>query len=657
METRKVLLKDLFEAGVQYNIPLFQRHYVWDKDDQWEPLWEDIETQCEQSLLQNHEQQSSHFTGAIVIEQKMTATSEVSKYEIIDGQQRIATFQIIFCALRDICESNHYDDIADAVNRYLRNQNMLSPGSDDEQYKLIATEFDRAQFISLVDNCVDDSSGRMRSAYDFFKEKISGYVKSDREKIVALFRSMRNDFGFVQILLDTNDEPEKIFESLNVRGKSLLQFDLLRNNLFLGAIGDRDRFYREYWNHFETPYWDPETKSGTSSELFLQHFLMAKLGTPKVKPEFTVYQRQYRRNLETSFNIKDEFSELKRYSEVYEEMTDCEDASEIGQRMQFYDTFDLTTLHPFVLFVKCEVELSGQELERVFDILESYTIRRMLCYEGKRGLKNYNIFFSEIIKDLRDDFSLERFVRHLSNQTSGARRYPANNEVSSALHKHYDDSMINFPSNQAVTDVLHGLWIKTAGQIQKRLIRYILYRIELMRRDEDRFGEPLVFKNDLTLEHIMPNEWKKTWHLPVADGAIIYETDTDGNHRVSVNRDVGDAKRFYKDLFLDPEKPTRDQLVDDSYKDAFNLAWVREQVLQSIGNLTLVTAKLNAKLGNRTFPKKKAALLDHSSLKLNNEICQRDTWDVNEIYERAEKLIEDVCKIWPSLDWFDENPL
>ena len=660
MKPSEVRLEDLFKAGVQYKIPLFQRHYVWDKADQWQPLWEDIETKCDQRLSQNQGQPSRHFTGAIVIEHKATPAGAVPKYEIIDGQQRLATFQIIFCALRDICESNRYDDIAKVVNVYLRNEDVLLPGSDDEQYKLIPTEFDKDQFISLVDNRVDDSSGRMRSAYDFFKDKISRYVNNDRDKIVKLFHSMRNDFGFVQILLELRDEPEKIFESLNARGKRLLQFDLLRNDLFLRARGNRDRFYRDYWDHFETSYWDPETKKlGTSSELFLQHFLMAKLGTERVKPEFTVYQRQYHRNLGRSCDIEYEFFELKRYSEVYEKMTDCEDTSEIRQRMQFYDTFGLTTLRPFVLFVKCEIGLSGQELERVFDILESYTIRRMLCYGGKRGLKNYNIFFSEIIKNLRDDFSLEHFVSHLSNQTSGARRYPANNEVSSALHTPYDDSMMFFPSNQDVTDALRGLWIETAGAIKKRLIRYILYRIEMKKR-EDRFveslGVPLVFKDDLTLEHIMPNEWKKTWHLPVADGAIISETDSDGNYSVYVNRDVGGAKCLYEDLFLDPEKPTKDQLVNDSYLDAFKLALARDHVLQSIGNLTLVTRALNGLMGNRTFPKKKEALRA-SILKLNNEICEHDTWDVNEIYERAEELIEDVCKIWPSLDWFAENPL
>ena len=78
---------------------------------------------------------------------------------------------------------------------------------------------------------------------------------------------------------------------------------------------------------------------------------------------------------------------MKRYAEVYQEMIDCEDDSEIGKRMQFYKTFDLTTLHPFILFLICEVQLYGDELDYVFDILESYTLRRMLCYRGKNSVQ------------------------------------------------------------------------------------------------------------------------------------------------------------------------------------------------------------------------------------------------------------------------------
>lgn len=30
----------MFEKKVRLEVPLFQRQYVWSKDQQWEPLWE-----------------------------------------------------------------------------------------------------------------------------------------------------------------------------------------------------------------------------------------------------------------------------------------------------------------------------------------------------------------------------------------------------------------------------------------------------------------------------------------------------------------------------------------------------------------------------------------------------------------------------------------
>ena len=391
---------------------------------------------------------------------------------------------------------------------------------------------------------------------------------------------------------------------------------------------------------------------------------MTKLSRAQVKPEFNFYQRQYLRKLSDTQGIEYEFSELKRYGEVYQEMTNGNDDSEIGQRMKFYQTFDLTTLHPFLLFIICEVGLSGSQLNHVFDILESYTIRRMLCCKGKAGLKNFNIFFSELIGELWNNFSLENFINRMSEETSNTRRYPTDDEVQPTLHPHYDeypslfpdDSAIIFPGDRAVKAALHGLWAGTAGQIKKRLIRYILYRIELAKREEDRFTESVVFRDNLTLEHVMPEKWKETWPLLVAEGAVVYEYDASGRpSSIYVNREIEGDTRLYADLFSNPQRLLRDGLADESYSDAFQLALRRDHLLQSIGNLTLVTSPLNSKMGNRPFLKKRKALRKYSDLKLNKEICREEDWNVNVICERSERLIAYFCKIWPSLDRFSAN--
>ena len=80
MKTTDLLVRSLFDRDVQYIIPLFQRHYVWDEDNQWAPLWEDITKRANQNLSGS---QTSHFTGAIVVHQKRTNLDEVPKFEII----------------------------------------------------------------------------------------------------------------------------------------------------------------------------------------------------------------------------------------------------------------------------------------------------------------------------------------------------------------------------------------------------------------------------------------------------------------------------------------------------------------------------------------------------------------------------------------------
>ena len=298
MQTREVCVNDLFNSDIQYIIPLFQRHYVWDREEQWSPLWEDIRQKAFHRLSVSQRDGDSHFTGAIVIQQRQTNVDEVPKYEIIDGQQRLTTFQVILCVLRDMCKLYEFGNIKGEIERYILNQGTLLDDSDDEKYKLIPTEFDKASFISVADGHTGDDNGQIHSTYNYFKSEIESYVNRDREKMLALFRSILNDFSFVQILLDSGDEPEKIFESLNARAKSLLQFDLLRNNLFLRARieSDRNRLYRDYWQHFESAYWEEEVtvarKRIALSELFLEHFLRAKLGEEKVTPLFSVYQKK-----------------------------------------------------------------------------------------------------------------------------------------------------------------------------------------------------------------------------------------------------------------------------------------------------------------------------------------------------------------------------
>ena len=36
-------LKDIFRKDIRYVVPRFQRPYVWNEEEHWKPLWEDLQ--------------------------------------------------------------------------------------------------------------------------------------------------------------------------------------------------------------------------------------------------------------------------------------------------------------------------------------------------------------------------------------------------------------------------------------------------------------------------------------------------------------------------------------------------------------------------------------------------------------------------------------
>lgn len=87
LDTSTTTWADLFSNGRRFSVPKFQRDYAWD-EDQWIDLWSDV-----QALDREDE---SHYMGTIVL--KLEADGA---FQIIDGQQRLATLSILALAVID----------------------------------------------------------------------------------------------------------------------------------------------------------------------------------------------------------------------------------------------------------------------------------------------------------------------------------------------------------------------------------------------------------------------------------------------------------------------------------------------------------------------------------------------------------------------------
>ena len=510
----------LFSNSVQYKVPHYQRRYVWDKTN-WRTLWEDILAQLGLELeestdgkyafktLEQCEETSTflpgggrkkHFTGIIVIRQISREEPEI--FEVIDGQQRLTTFQIIFCVIRDIFK------LLDKSFEAWEPQNLIiNQSSNDESDKFIPTDYDQSAFKKIVlgnyGNLVSQSnltfddefqknvrlqlfsefdegshnikvSHDILNVYNYFYKWIWDYVQKneddkktiDTEKLGTLLSKIKTQFDFVKLIVDEEDNSEEIFESLNATGRKLSDFDYLRNNLFLraGKLGDHHESGKSYSQFFYDKYWHFEKDEQTShywqtdkQEEFLRVFLIANLGPFCFSAENEKPYDVYRKYSTTVENVKNEFKQLSAYAKSYRELdNNVKHSNEpIYRYVQLCNDLSLLRLDPLILYVKHNHRDSV--VNRVCEILESYLVRRMLCFGDKQdtyadvnnaSYTRINYFFSKAVKE--GNFNVDDFMQFLSNTEklsfeSEAAIWPDDTQIEDTL-KHVGTKDLGFIS-------------------------------------------------------------------------------------------------------------------------------------------------------------------------------------------------------------------
>lgn len=126
---------------------MFQRHYVWSREEQWQPLWYDVAEKL--TARESGKPSSPHFLGAVILDSaRPTSTKQVRRFVVIDGQQRLTTFQLLLSALRDSAQSRNLSSVARAAERCLLNAELeLMERPEEEQYKLWPTLVNRKAFL------------------------------------------------------------------------------------------------------------------------------------------------------------------------------------------------------------------------------------------------------------------------------------------------------------------------------------------------------------------------------------------------------------------------------------------------------------------------------------------------------------------------------
>jgi hypothetical protein len=129
-------------------VPLFQRPYVWNEENQWEPLWDDIIRVAKRLLRGPQEKHQPHFLGAVVL-QVQKRTGYMQERTIIDGQQRLTTLQLLLDALHTQLLAVNALAPAMRIEALIENAEAFRSEPQD-QFKVWPTNRDRPAFYAVA---------------------------------------------------------------------------------------------------------------------------------------------------------------------------------------------------------------------------------------------------------------------------------------------------------------------------------------------------------------------------------------------------------------------------------------------------------------------------------------------------------------------------
>lgn len=623
MDSRTFNVQQIFQDRRQYRVPFYQRPYVWNRDDQWGRLWEDIREKADARVA--GDKAVPHFMGAVVLEpQKKAGLLGVERHHIIDGQQRLTTLQYVLRALMHTLREWDQPTFLPIIESCLINANPET--MDDkavEPFKLWPTFRDRDQYVqAMTANSMDDLRDRFPASFTqtgsvrkigvdhppaleaiaFFRAAMKEWAQEQPEtstanSAVALATAVLSDISIVCISLGEDDDAQVIFETLNGHGAALHSTDLIRNFIFMRAGSNADELYSTLWSQFESPLWSEAQSRGRLNrprlEWFVQTAVQAETGDEIDIGRLYAGYRRFVDRTAPLHTADAQLEMLNSHAEQYRALVTGTGDTPVGIFGRRISVWDASPAHALALRVAAS-SLSHDEQSEIFRCIESYLVRRAIC-----GLtrKSYNKVFAQQLKKLQAGELTAAALRATLGESSGeASRWPRDEE----FKRHWMEGDV-YP-----------------GRLDAAKLRSIFHRLETaMRSEKSEERVPLAF-DTLDIDHILPQTWHNYW--PLSDGTSASASD------------VSQARIL--------------QYAPDSLDAHSTLIVERERAVPRIGNLTLVHYGVNRALQNHGYEQKRQALFDHSNLQLNRNLMTRQQWDEGAIVERGEQLFELARLIW-----------
>ncbi len=437
---------------------------------------------------------------------------------------------------------------------------------------------------------------KLVQAHKFFVTQTESWLVAESthdeaQRADALETAVCKLMQLVVIDLQVDENAQEIFETLNARGTPLTPVDLIKNFVFQrlsDSKADVEKVYHDYWSAFETPFWEQEILSG-------------RLKRPRVVVFFNHWLFSQLGDDVASGEV---FNAFKRFVVDHPQLDTMAVVQQIHRAAKVYEN----------------ITLQGQSSEGDLDRTGLFAYRTeamqtdivkplmLALLDPDRADPIPSSIVDSVIADI-ESWLVRRMIVRVTTKSYNrivaeligiVRRSVANDvgrHVREYLQRQRSDSAF-WPDDAMVRSAL--LHLPVYKRFSRSRVRMILEAIEDEYRGYGAARHVLTGvrtpRDMYSIEHLMPQKWEANWPLP--------------------------AK-------VDAEQ--------------------RDELLHTLGNLTLVTHALNSKVSNAAWHIKSVELNRHGVVLLNNRLAEfaQSGWNEGTIEQRTSALIDVVLRIWP----------
>ena len=470
---------------IQFVIPVYQRNYDW-LIDNCDQLFSDL-------VKLSRSNRCSHFFGSIV------TSSADSSYNrlVIDGQQRLTTISLLLLAgikavKAGAIEISEESKIDEAYEVFLKAKFCNS----ERKIKLVPIENDRIAYDKIFneeDSFDEDSkvTRNYRHFYDLLTRKPQAL--SFDQLLDAIER-----LQIISIELDSDDDAQLIFESLNSTGLALTEADKIRNYLLMSLTPEEQHIcFKNYWQKIEQATENQPTKF-LRDYLTIQQQLQRPVRQSNIYYEWKKYMDGHER--------KEELVKMLDYAHYYQQVTEAKlSTAKLSEKMRHICNIetDVTNVF-FIQFLKYASanNLSEDEIFKVIDLVENYLARRIVCnMPGNALTQVFCALHKDVLKSIEEYSSANV---ELGNSYSDILTY----------HIMRRDGNYQLPRDMQFVE---SIKTRDAYHMLKPFQIFLFERLENSVHGEYNDVATDMKKKDATIEHIMPQTLNGDWKAMLGD--------------------------------------------------------------------------------------------------------------------------------------------